>query len=152
MNRGKLAELRGKYVGLWPLPRYFDQYGNDLGLVDNNWYVREATRRKIELQAVETEYMSIPYILELEADHIHEFRSASGPPPRFGILVLHSQVLLQQGKRPRVEPITHRQKRESLPQTQGPLTSLDSPPPLSFGQILFFALGGAAAYALISGK
>jgi hypothetical protein len=150
VNLKMLAKLPGEYVGLRPLPRYFDREGNDLGPVDNNWLVREAARQRIVLQAVETEHMATPYMLELAADHIHEFRSASSPAPRIGILVLHSQVFLQDGERPRVEPLFRHQDAELLAPTEESLASLDSPSPLSAGQLLFFVLGGAAAYALIN--
>ena len=67
------------------------------------------------------------------------------------MLMLHSQVLLQ-GTRAWVEPRTHRQDSEFLVPTQDRIASDQSRPSLSVWQIAFFALGGAAAYALVSGE
>lgn len=57
-----------------------------------------------------------------------------------------------QGTRAWVEPITHRQGSDLLAPTLDNFATAEGQRPLSVWQILFFALGGAAAYALINGE
>jgi hypothetical protein len=145
MNRKKLQNLRGRYIGLRPLPLYLGSRNNWLP-VDNNWYIREATTQRVSLQAVETERMVTPYLLDIETDHIHEYRTASSPAPRSGILVLHSQIYLR-GTEAWLEPISHQGPPSALSPRQ--FTAGVSAGPFRLPKVLFFMLGGALAYGMI---